>query len=738
MWKICTNFWCVMIIILEFLIGALGHGMLVDPPARNYMGEAGFDVPVNYNGNSLNCGGMMNQWQIHEGKCGLCGDPYQGPRHHEPGGIYATGTVGKCYTVGTGSISVRIRITAYHGGYFEFRLCTQDDPHSNITQSCLDRHVLTISGTGSIKYDINSIFLEYYVIKIDLPDGITCKFCVLQWKYNAENSWGCDESGCGIGRGHQEQFYNCADIAILPSCLKENDTSLGQADAAVETNIAMRANPLQSGTYLDKTDSNTMGRTICNGVGVWKYVSSMAAWCTHNCLGPTKYCPDSLCACKQLEENATEGKEEYKPKNTTVAKGENKMLRENGIQEDQALEGKESQIPKANQAYKVYELTPEQNILEPDHRKQGTRVTHVLYLFDPVASGLVKRTNSVFSDGLFSPSSENSDGNSKGRFFESNWKSYGGHCWLSKSHDGEDHTDIISNVMVLSGRCRPSENRLFEVEVRIKGFNRDNGWKCSESDCDDRMEGKTINEKHDEFTNCLDQDCAHKTAFLNLKKDSGYKEDSKPVEKQMLEMSDSNVVRSRQTQGKVSSTEEVSKCILDLPVEPNEIQLNQDSDKTSILETRRIPSKEEENYVQDGKNYDDIDTIDRRKTHSSTSYKMTHAAYQGTTDPNLVSSGNKERLDDSHVCYGVGQWAGSKDMDDWCMYSCFHSDPYCPEEYCACSIPDPVVMGRNMNQKKKYCTATMITTPEKDLTDWCNIGCNNNPPYCPSSLCLCE
>ena len=33
------------------------------------------------------------------------------------------------------------------------------------------------------------------------------------------NSHGCDDDGnCGIGFGEQEQFINCADIAILPDC----------------------------------------------------------------------------------------------------------------------------------------------------------------------------------------------------------------------------------------------------------------------------------------------------------------------------------------------------------------------------------------------------------------------------------------------------------------------------------------------------------------------------------------
>ena len=36
--------------------------------------------------------------------------------------------------------------------------------------------------------------------------------------YFAGNSYGCDVNECGVGLGKQEQFINCADIAILQDC----------------------------------------------------------------------------------------------------------------------------------------------------------------------------------------------------------------------------------------------------------------------------------------------------------------------------------------------------------------------------------------------------------------------------------------------------------------------------------------------------------------------------------------
>ena len=65
---------------------------------------------------------FQNQWAHHDGKCGLCGDPYQGPLEHEAGGQFATGTIAAEYTSGS-AIDVTVQITANHKGWFEFRLC---------------------------------------------------------------------------------------------------------------------------------------------------------------------------------------------------------------------------------------------------------------------------------------------------------------------------------------------------------------------------------------------------------------------------------------------------------------------------------------------------------------------------------------------------------------------------------------------------------------------------------------
>merc|ERR1712080_618150 len=53
----------------------------------------GFDNPPDYNDNQGFCGGAAHQHLEMGGKCGICGDPYDGPWPHEVGGEYANGHI---------------------------------------------------------------------------------------------------------------------------------------------------------------------------------------------------------------------------------------------------------------------------------------------------------------------------------------------------------------------------------------------------------------------------------------------------------------------------------------------------------------------------------------------------------------------------------------------------------------------------------------------------------------------
>ncbi|XP_061194239.1 uncharacterized protein LOC133202437 [Saccostrea echinata] len=195
------------------------HGYLKDPPARGTMWRQGWDTPENYNDNQLFCGGKQHQHLTNGGKCGVCGDPYEmpQPRDNEGGGKYSSGVISKCYKKTSSFIEVKVQLTANHLGYFEFRLCEHNDPFTPVTQECLDEHVLTLHNGGGTRYYVAPENGEY-TVELLLPEDIQCNQCVLQWKYNTGNSWGCEGELCGLGYGDQEQFYGCSDISVLESC----------------------------------------------------------------------------------------------------------------------------------------------------------------------------------------------------------------------------------------------------------------------------------------------------------------------------------------------------------------------------------------------------------------------------------------------------------------------------------------------------------------------------------------
>ena len=61
-----------------------------------------------------------------DGKCGVCGDPYDGPRDNEAGGMYASGIISAHYSPGD-VMEVFLDIHANHDGWNEWRLCPNND-----------------------------------------------------------------------------------------------------------------------------------------------------------------------------------------------------------------------------------------------------------------------------------------------------------------------------------------------------------------------------------------------------------------------------------------------------------------------------------------------------------------------------------------------------------------------------------------------------------------------------------
>ncbi|KAK6175477.1 hypothetical protein SNE40_013936 [Patella caerulea] len=182
----------------------------------------------------LNCGGLTNQVS-NGGKCGICGDSYNGPRRHEPGaaGIYAQGIITGCYS-DSDTIDVTVHLTMNHMGWMEWRLCPHNEVTTTVTQACLDRNLLQIVGEGDSNWykdgetrlkisSVDSKSDDYFKVSLAIPDGVKCDGCVLQWIYKSGNNWGCEivdgSEICNMGLGpEQEEFRNCADIAILDVC----------------------------------------------------------------------------------------------------------------------------------------------------------------------------------------------------------------------------------------------------------------------------------------------------------------------------------------------------------------------------------------------------------------------------------------------------------------------------------------------------------------------------------------
>lgn len=80
-------------------------------------------------------------------------------------------------------VQVKVKITASHKGYFEFRLCPHNNPRVPVTQECLNRYLLhQPSGSTQFK-ELGRP--QIYTVTLKLPQGVTCTQCVLQWKYNA-------------------------------------------------------------------------------------------------------------------------------------------------------------------------------------------------------------------------------------------------------------------------------------------------------------------------------------------------------------------------------------------------------------------------------------------------------------------------------------------------------------------------------------------------------------------------
>ncbi|KAK7476987.1 hypothetical protein BaRGS_00031763, partial [Batillaria attramentaria] len=284
----------VTVVVMLMMFGRTsGHGRLVEPPSRSSMWRFGFKTPVNDDDNGLNCGGSGVQYSRNQGKCGVCGDPWNEPvpRENEAGGRYGNGIITRTYTPGQ-VMDVRVDITANHKGWFEFRLCPHNDPSTPITQQCLDQYLLQMADGSGTRYQLGGQ-TGYVDLKLKLPAGLTCSQCVLQWKYHGGNNWGFDRDtgrSC-LGCGDQEEFYGCSDIAISGSSAPNTSyptitTSPAHPSTGPLPGTCRAVGPWQGNTDLDR---------YCEAIGPWQGVPDLDSYCRSVC--PGSGCPLQYCSC---------------------------------------------------------------------------------------------------------------------------------------------------------------------------------------------------------------------------------------------------------------------------------------------------------------------------------------------------------------------------------------------------------------------------------------------------------
>lgn len=335
--------WQHCLLTLALVVGACwGHGRLVDPPSRASAWRFGYDTPIDYNDNEGFCGGFNHQYQNQGGRCGICGDAWdEDPRPHEAGGKYATGTIVRTYTEGQ-TITVRVDITSNHRGHFEFRICPNNNPSVEASQTCLNNHPLFKADGSGFEHKISTHNGEH-AVRLKLPRGLTCTQCVMQWRYVAGNNWGYCEDGSGaVGCGPQEEFRACADVAVVaqPTWTSEGFTANASTEVSesVTSSYTWYSTPdpitlsptekpppppttttrttTRRPTSTRRTTRPTTRRTTtprpattpaqlkstpapnsCRAVGAWKDVPGMDDWCVRNCLHTPPFCPASHCTC---------------------------------------------------------------------------------------------------------------------------------------------------------------------------------------------------------------------------------------------------------------------------------------------------------------------------------------------------------------------------------------------------------------------------------------------------------
>ncbi|XP_069102856.1 serine-rich adhesin for platelets-like, partial [Argopecten irradians] len=298
----------VVLVFLTILHLTSGRGKMVEPPQRSslWRHEEWNGKPMvatNNDDGGLNCGGYWKLHEVNHHRCGICGDAWDNKdRPNEAGGRYAQGYIARTYYHDKSKlINVTVDIEANIGGYFEFRLCPNNDITRKITQECLDKHHLVINGYG------HRLYVErdtVYDLQLKIPEDLTCTQCVLQWKWKGSHYWGmCDDGYGGIGCGDQEEYYNCADIAILTS----NDTATKDTKNTKESIIHDPNDPRIHAWSTGATERPAKDTT--------------SSWVSGNSISTPSWLQDLLLVASEMEKPNKEKKHHKQHKHTKSKSG---------------------------------------------------------------------------------------------------------------------------------------------------------------------------------------------------------------------------------------------------------------------------------------------------------------------------------------------------------------------------------------------------------------------------------
>ena len=204
--------------------------------------------------------------------------------HEAPGGKYANGVIVREYSEGQ-VIDATIEVTANHMGYFTFKICPNNDLTKDPTQDCFDQpeHLLKVLPGLTDTYQLPSSNTGNYDVRLQLPAGLECEQCILQWTYTAGNNWGtCEDGTEALGCGPQEHFRACADVSI-----SGNGSTHGQPPS--------QATESSTSTAVNNTDERH--ELFCLPLPPWSRAPMMKEWCNTNCNWRPPYCPASHCTC---------------------------------------------------------------------------------------------------------------------------------------------------------------------------------------------------------------------------------------------------------------------------------------------------------------------------------------------------------------------------------------------------------------------------------------------------------